>query len=519
MDLSGVGVALKKPFSFLVVLLLYSLVSLLVFHAPLLHYILKHGGDLGIVLSACIAYICTTNMVFVALSMLGNRCMQAVMALLSLCNAIAFYYIRTYHVFLTKDMLGNVLNTNTKEAGELIGGHLWAYMLLGLGVGVLFYTIRISKPKLKIKIGIFLGSALLFFIWSFTHAKQWLFFDQHAKYIGGLSLPYSYSVNVLRVLVKSWHQSPPKLLGNVHFKAHRVVVVLAIGESARRASYGIYGYARATTPKLQARLERHEILALKATSCATYTTAALECMLTQKHGYENLPSFLHRQGIKVVWLSLNDAEPPMSIDWQPSKSTWKNWLKSKGVDTKMLNFDEALAHALPFLINRYPDDNLLIILHLKGSHGPLYVDKVPKSFMLFKPLCTRGEPNACSPASLLNAYDNTIAYNDFVLDLVIQALQHTKRQALLLYMSDHGESLGEYGMYLHGTPFFIAPDFQKQIPFIIYANDAFKAARAFKPLQEHYSQNVIFSSVLGAFGIQGASNAYNPNLDIFACIN
>ncbi|WP_104577954.1 sulfatase-like hydrolase/transferase [Helicobacter felis] len=505
----------SKPLPLFAVLIAYSAISLVLFHAPLLHYILDHQGGLGIILSAGIAYICATNVLFIVFSMLGNRFMQVLMAFFSIGNAIAFYYIHTYHVFLTKNMMGNVLNTNTHEASELLGGWLWLYVLVGLGVGVFFYALSIKKTKFKIKAWVFVGSLGLCTIWAFSHAKQWLFFDHHAKYIGGLVLPYSYSVNAVRVALASLHQSPPKLLDNVHLKANKAVVILAIGESARRANYGIYGYAKATTPKLQERLNRQEILALRATSCATYTTAALSCILTSQKGYENLPSFLHRQGVKVVWLSLNSAEPPMNIDWKPSKDTWQNWLKSQGVEAKTLNFDMALARALPFLMARYPDDNLLIILHLKGSHGPLYVDKIPRNFAPFKPICTNSEPNTCDLESLINAYDNTIAYNDLVLDAMIDTLQHTQRQALLLYMSDHGESLGEHGLYLHGTPFLLAPSFQKEVPFIIYANNSFKKAHVFKALQDQYSQEMIFPSILGAFGVQGSSNAYNPNLDIF----
>ncbi len=494
-------------------LLLYSLVSLLVFHAPLWRYILEHEGGWGLVWSVALAYVCTTNMLLVLLSLLGSFCMQAVMALLTLGNAIAFYYIDTYHVFLTKSMMGNVLHTNTSEMSALIGGHLWLFVVLGLILAGLFFILPVAKTRRRAKLGIFLGSALVFLLWSFTHTKQWLFIDHHARYIGGLALPYSYSVNAFRVLLASWHQSPPKAFNNLFFKAHNTVVVLAIGESARRANYGIYGYARATTPKLQARLNKQEILALKATSCATYTTAALSCMLTCKQGYENLPSFLHRQGIKVVWLSLNDGQPPMRVDWHPSEYTWQHWLQAKGVN--QLGFDMALAHALPFVVQQYAKDNLLVILHLKGSHGPLYVDKVPQDFAPFKPLCTHSEPSACSVESLVNAYDNTIVYNDMVLDNIIDTLQHTQNPALLLYMSDHGESLGEHGLYLHGTPYLIAPDVQKQVPFIVYANPAFKATHRFKPLLQNYDQRVIFSSILGAFGVVGTSNAYNPHWDIF----
>ncbi len=449
-------------------------------------------------------------MVLVAFSCLGLKFLRISLALLAFCNALALYFIKTYHVFLTKSMMGNVLHTNFHETRDLLGLHLAFFMLLGLALGSLFFFYPIKNTTLKNKALIFLGSALLFFTWSFTHAKQWLFLDKHAKYIGGLTLPYSYSINLIRAAFNSFNASPPKLFSNAKAQSKNQVVVLVIGESARRANYSIYGYNRPTTPKLQARLNKHEILALKATSCATYTTAALECMLTSKKDYENLPSFLHRQGVSVVLLSLNNAEPFMRIDWHPREDKWQDWLLSLGVPPPF-NFDEALARSLPFLLKRYKN-NLLVILHLKGSHGPLYVDKIPHNFAPFKPICTHKEPHTCSLSSLINAYDNTIAYNDFVLDLLIQELKQSKRPALLLYMSDHGESLGEHGMYLHGTPFLIAPDFQKQIPFIIFTN-------GFKPPhlpsdQISYTQDMIFSSILSAFGMQ-KSNAYNPACDLF----
>ncbi|WP_285650068.1 sulfatase-like hydrolase/transferase [Helicobacter ailurogastricus] len=494
-------------------LLFYSVVSLTLFNLPLLSYVF-HKGGFGVAFSVCAAYICTTNMVFAALSVFGLRVVRLFFALFSLCNALALYFISTYHVLLTKDMMGNVLHTNLEEAGGFLGGHLWVYVLLGLVVGGCFWVLPLKTSPFKHRVYFFLGSGLVFALWSATHTKEWLFFDQHAKAIGGLVSPYNYSINALRATLASLKNPELKHFALTTPKVHDRVVILAIGESARRANYSIYGYNRPTTPKLQELLNHHQILALKATSCATYTTAALACILNAKSGYENLPSFLHRQGVKVVWLSLNDGQPPMTIDWQPDKPVWQEWLKQKGVGSEILNFDEALALALPFVFSRYPSDNLFVVLHLKGSHGPLYVDKVPKNFAPFKPICTHNELNTCQTAALINAYDNTIAYNDRVLDLAVHALQHTDRQALLLYMSDHGESLGEHGLYLHGTPYLIAPVQQKQVPFIVYLNPSLKTSLQPKPTEPNYNQDVIFPSILHAFGLQ-ASQAYDSHLDIF----
>ncbi|WP_221271091.1 sulfatase-like hydrolase/transferase [Helicobacter gastrofelis] len=495
-------------------LLLYSVVSLILFNLPLLGFVLRENGGFSVVFSVCAAYICTTNMVFVALSVFGLRVLRFLCALFSLLNALALYFVSTYHALLTKDMMGNVLNTNFNEASAFLGGHLWAYALLGLVVGAIFWVLPLKPSPFKSKAYFFLGSGLVFALWGATHTKQWLFFDRHAKAIGGLVAPYNYSINAARAALAHLKHTPLKRFGLVPLQAQGRVVVLVIGESARRANYGIYGYNKPTTPKLQELLNHHEILALKATSCATYTTAVLACILNAKSGYENLPLFLHRQGVKVVWLSLNDGPPPMDVDWSPPLLELHQWFRQAGLDPKIIDYDEALALALPHLLARYPKDNLLVILHLKGSHGPLYVDKVPKGFAPFKPICTHSELNMCQSAALINAYDNTIAYNDKVLGLLVQDLHHTPRQAVLLYMSDHGESLGEHGLYLHGTPYLIAPDFQKQVPFIVYINPAFQTSLQTKPIKSNYHQDVIFSSVLHAFGLQ-KSPAYNPHLDIF----
>ncbi|WP_104690552.1 sulfatase-like hydrolase/transferase [Helicobacter heilmannii] len=495
-------------------LLIYSVVSLVLFNLPLLGFVLEQKGGFGITFSVCVAYICVTSMAFAMLSIFGLRMLRFFCSLFSLCNALALYFVNTYHTLLTRDMMGNVLNTNFKEASGFLGWHLWLYVLLGLLVAVGCWLLPLKPSRFKHKLYFILGSGLVFAFWGAIHTKQWLFFDKHAKAIGGLVAPYNYSINTARAALLFLKTAPLKRFGLVPLQVRGRVVVLAIGESARRANYGIYGYNKPTTPKLQELLNHHEILALKATSCATYTTAALTCILNAKSGYENLPLFLHRQGVKVVWLSLNDGPPPMDVDWSPPLSILHRWFKEVGLDSKIIDYDEALALALPHVLARYPKDNLLVILHLKGSHGPLYVDKVPKGFAPFKPICTHNELDACQSAALINAYDNTIIYNDKVLDIAVQNLSHTPRQAMLLYMSDHGESLGEHGLYLHGTPYLIAPDFQKQVPFIVYINPAFKAHLQAKPLKPDYTQDMIFSSVLHAFGLQ-KSPAYNPKLDIF----
>ena len=140
------------------------------------------------------------------------------------------------------------------------------------------------------------------------------------------------------------------------------------------------------------------------------------------------------------------------------------------------NHDEVLLNGLSDRIRSSEAQNVFVVLHQRGSHGPSYHAEYPKRFELFKPVCESVELDRCSDEELTNAYDDTILYTDYVLGEVIHVLENlVNTSAVMMYISDHGESLGEYGLYLHGTPFSIAPDAQKQIPFIVWMSSAFIA--------------------------------------------
>jgi lipid A ethanolaminephosphotransferase len=159
--------------------------------------------------------------------------------------------------------------------------------------------------------------------------------------------------------------------------------------------------------------------------------------------------------------------------------------------------------------------NIFIVLHIAGSHGPTYYKKYPKSFEVFKPVCMSVDLQKCTKQELVNAYDNSIRYTDYFLSRIIKILKNNdEAPSLLVYASDHGESLGEYGFYLHGTPYAIAPDYQKKIPFLLWASSSFKKDHGIGNNQYHgsYSQKNIFHTVMGAFHM--TSPVYNKNLDI-----
>jgi lipid A ethanolaminephosphotransferase len=184
--------------------------------------------------------------------------------------------------------------------------------------------------------------------------------------------------------------------------------------------------------------------------------------------------------------------------------------------------DEVLLNGLLDRVRSSERQDVFVVLHQRGSHGPSYHAEYPKQFEVFTPVCESVELNKCTAEELSNAYDNTILYTDHFLGLVIHLLQELENTAtMMMYISDHGESLGEYGIYLHGTPYSIAPDVQKNVPFIIWMSRSFMdqdgVSAADLARTGSHSQRNVFHSVMGAFEM--CSVVRDPQLDIFGDAN
>jgi lipid A ethanolaminephosphotransferase len=162
---------------------------------------------------------------------------------------------------------------------------------------------------------------------------------------------------------------------------------------------------------------------------------------------------------------------------------------------------------------------MFIILHQKGSHGPSYYKRSPKNFKLFLPECTKDNVQDCDQQSIINAYDNTIVYTDYVLAKLIDLLKVQQYSTAMLYVSDHGESLGENNIYLHGLPYAFAPRQQTHVPMIFWASDRFLLEKSIEPAKlaqtssGRFSHDNLFHSVLGLFHV--TTEIYRPELDLF----
>jgi lipid A ethanolaminephosphotransferase len=231
------------------------------------------------------------------------------------------------------------------------------------------------------------------------------------------------------------------------------------------------------------------------------------------HNEEALPSYLQRHGIDTIWVSSNWGEPPLKVQTYLRSSELRGSCKGDHC-----NFDEVLLTGLAQRIAGSSSDKVFVVLHQTGSHGPDYSDHYPPEMEKFTPVCRSVQLQECTPETLTNAYDNTILYEDHVLAEIIQMLRAIPGTAtLMMYASDHGESLGEYGLYMHGTPYSMAPDVQKDIPYIVWMSETFKQHKALSADaalgRAQHAHQTIFHSVMGAFDMR--SEIYNPQLDIF----
>jgi lipid A ethanolaminephosphotransferase len=506
--------------------LIFSLANLAIYHQPLLSYTLSNldpwsFNGITTILVVAILLLSLTVFMMMLLFMLARPIGLLASTLILIGNSLALYFISSYQVILDMSMMGNVLNTRYSEASEFFeSGLLVSIVLFGLIPCWLLWQPKI-KPTGRIRLLVQAVAALALGIGSFAAASNtWLWIDEHSKQLGGVMLPWSYVINGGKQLQEAMKKGvedqtllpPATSAGN-----DKTLVVLVIGETARAANYAFYGYHRQTNPAAEAA----GMLALRNTrSCSTYTTASLNCILSHDNqsgifsdDFERLPTYLQRHGIDVLWRSKNWGEPPIKV---ASYKTAGDLRDDCAVNCK---YDEVLLTGLDEEIHASDKDRIFVVLHIKGSHGPKYNKRYPGEFEVFKPVCASVELQDCDQQSLVNAFDNTILYTDYFLGRVVELLrQFDDRSTALMYLSDHGESLGESGLYLHGAPYAIAPDVQKDIPFLVWTSEDFLRRQNMtnKQLlsQQYHSHSNVFHSVMGAFDL--TSDVYREGLDIFS---
>lgn len=493
--------------------LLMSLFTLLFFHFPFFKFVLENSNYAsfsGILLfiSLIVVMLVANAFVYYLFFFISRRVSKVLLSITFIINAIAVYFVNTYSIIVDESMIGNVLNTNYEESSSFFSFKMVLYVVfLGILPSIFIFKAQIIKPKVKsffIKIGLALVFLLLM---AFANSANWLWVDKHSKQLGGLAMPWSYSVNTSLFYIHQYQKNREEiLLPDAKIKdSEKSVVVLVIGESARQQNFSLYGYHKPTNPLLSQLEGLHYF---PATSCDTYTTAGVKCILEHENTgdlYEILPNYLHRNGVEVIWRTTNSGEPPIHIEKYQTRDDLQKNCQGEGCD-----YDEILLSGLKEEIAKSTKNKILIVLHTGTSHGPSYNKKYPSRFEKFKPVCESVELANCTQQELINAYDNTIVYTDYLLNKVVEDLKQLNGyKSTMLFVSDHGESLGEKNLYMHGLPMSIAPKEQYEIPFMVWASPN---SKGIKPLSS-LSQGNVFHSVLNFLAIE--SPVYKEEMNIY----
>lgn len=504
---------LKNNIKLSYISLILSVLNFVLFHYAFFNYVVsnvdyKSFSGVLLIVSLAVIMLIANAFTFFLILFLFRFFGKILIGISFLISAIAVYFVNTYSIIVDESMIGNVLNTNYEESSAFFSFKMILYFILLAILPVFFiFRVKIVYPTVKrffAKIGI---SLLLMLLIVAINAKNTLWIDNHSKQLGGLAMPWSYAVNTSLYYIHKAQKDRKeiRLPDATITNQEKSVVVLVIGESARRQNFSLYGYPKNTNPLLS---KTENLFHFKANSCATYTTAGVKCILEHTNSddlYEILPNYLHRNNVEVIWRTTNSGEPPLHIPKIQDGETLRQTCLSPECQ-----YDEVLVSSLKEEILSSTKPKVLVVLHMGTSHGPTYSKKYPSNFEVFKPVCNSVDLSKCTSEELINAYDNTILYTDYILHKVIENLkQLTDYKSSMIFVSDHGESLGEKNMYMHGAPMSFAPKEQYEIPFIVWVSEKTQRLKKNNMLSQHH----IFHSVLHFLSVQ--SRIYNEEMNIF----
>ena len=478
-------------------------------------------ASLGIVLALVINTV---------LTLISSRyTTKPILILVVIISSFTAYFMDTYNVVIDDSMIRNALQTDIKESSDLFSLKLIIYfLLLGLLPSIFIYKSQIIYrdffKELRAKVVSIAGSLILIAVIIFSSSKFYTSFFREHKSLRYYTNPtyWIYSIGYYGYKAAN---SGPIVIKKIGLDAKVIrepkephkLVVLVVGEAARADHFSLNGYKRETNPLLS---KRDDIINFSNFySCGTSTAVSVPCMfspLTRKEyshkkfiRLENAMDVVaHTKEVAILWVD-NNSDPKGVMD-RLSYIDYKN-SKCNGEcrDIGMLKF-------LPQFIEKNRNRDILIVLHQMGNHGPAYYKRYPKEFEKFTPVCKTNQLEKCTKEQINNAYDNALVYTDYFLNSTIELIKkYPEYQSAMLYISDHGESLGENGIYLHGMPYFMAPDAQKHVAAFIWVSQNFKGVNIEKlksNRDKEYSQDNLFSTILGLLNIQ--TKAYNKNMDI-----
>lgn len=463
---------------------------------------------------------------------------RPVQSFVLLAAALTAYFVDTFGIGIDRGQIQNLLETDVREARDLMSWHFaWRVGLFGVLPTLALWLSRTRVQPfwamLKAKL-LWVGGALVAIVaLALTSYGSFAPFYREHRDLKNFITPVNSIGGLISHVRKHYQPSKrpvqpygtdarllPKPAGS-----KPVLLVLVVGETARAQSFGLNGSQPDTTPELA---QRQVINWPHTTSCGTATAVSLPCLFSgmPRRDYDpdvaktrqGLLDIVQRAGYAVSWIDNNSGckgacDRVENVPLLPQAKA--QWCASNECQ------DGVLVDTLKEWLGRQPVQNRLVVLHQIGSHGPAYYRRYPATHRRFVPTCDTNEIQNCSRQALLNTYHNTIAYTDHVLaQLIDQLAASPDYQTALWYVSDHGESTGEKGLYLHGAPYVLAPSEQTHVPMITWLSPAFQAghpqlaACLQRQTQQPVSHDHVFPTVLGLLGVQ--TQVKNNALDLTA---
>ena len=474
------------------------------------------------------------------LGLLCNRwSTKPVLAVLIVATAFAMHFMQHYGVYLDPSMLRNVMRTDVAEAGELFGPALaWNLFLYAVLPLLLLWRVQLVRwpwrRSVLMRLGLMVGAFAVLVAAVMSVFQPLASLMRNQKELRYLITPTNYLWSLASVTAGDARAKagPRKVIGadaapGATFAARQkpMLLVMVVGETARAANWGLNGYARQTTPRLA---QLPVINFPDVTSCGTNTEVSLPCMFAPVgrrdydeatiRGSQSLLHVLARAGVGVTWRD-NQSGCKGVCEGLPSQSVMD--IQPPGLCSDGRCLDEGLLHGLDDML-RQASGTQMLVLHQLGNHGPSYFRRYPPAFAKFQPVCDNDDLRRCSREQIVNAYDNALLYTDEVLARLIEQLRARadRIDSAVIYVSDHGESLGENNLFLHGIPYAIAPDVQNRVPMVMWFSEGFAGAakvdlaclkqRATQPAAHDH----LFHTVLGLLDVRTA--LHQPDWDLTA---
>lgn len=439
----------------------------------------EHGGFL---VSLVVLHVVLLSVVMALLGLVMNPRVVAMFLLIP--ASVVGYFADEMGVVIDQEMIRSLLQTQPAEAADLLSmGLLMRVLLLGVLPAMVVWRIPLPRrgwPTRLRRTGVTVGVALLTLVVIFAlYSPQYYSAIREHKPLRYRSNPL-FPIYSVGKFVARWFKSPPsefKVMAQTaridSTDSERELVILVVGETVRADHFSLNGYPRETNPRLAR--ETQLVSFAEISSCGTSTAVSVPCMFSfgGKQGFdadtapyiENVLDVLAKAGVHVLWLDNNSSSKGVAdrIEYYDYRTEEINPV----CDGECR--DEGMLSPIRAYIDGHGGD-VLIVLHQMGNHGPAYFKRYPPAFEKFTPACHSEELSHCTREEIINAYDNALLYTDDFLARVIDILKrYTPRyETMMIYVGDHGESLGEGGLYLHGLPPVIAPEGQTHVPLLIW---------------------------------------------------